>query len=190
MKPVQIKKIDLPLLADPANWNLFGLDPNKGLGIIGNIGVGKTTVMNQLLDNLWYEERLNQPYEGHRISQLILKPYWEKTYKKIESINHTYLFIDDLAAKGKTRFADQWNPAADLINSRYNIFDLIKKGKRGRWHESDSFLYFTCNYDLETLAEELQPDTVDRLYDMCNFVYVGGASYRSGNLNGKINGTR
>ncbi len=31
-EPVQIKKIDLPLLADPANWNLFGLDPNKGLG--------------------------------------------------------------------------------------------------------------------------------------------------------------
>jgi DNA replication protein DnaC len=189
MKPVQIKKIDLPLLADPANWNLFGLDPNKGLGIIGNIGVGKTTTMHKLLDNLYYRPALDKIYAGHRISQMILKPYWEKTYNKYESIKNTYLFVDDLAAKGKTSFADQWNPAADLLNLRYNLWQSIANGTLVPWDVSASFNYFTCNYDLETLAQELGPDTIDRLHEMCNFVYVGGTSYRSGNLNGKINGT-
>lgn len=186
MKPIQIKKIDLPLIADPANWNLFGLDPSKGLGIIGNIGVGKTITMNKLLDNLYFRSASNKVYVGHRISQLILKPYWEKNYDKYESIKNTYLFIDDLAAKGKTRFADQWNPAADLLNMRYNLWQMIDEKKLVPWDISAGFNYFTCNYDLETLAEELGPDTVDRLHQLCNFVYVGGTSYRSGNLNGQI----
>lgn len=189
MKPVQIKKVDLPLIADPANWNLFGLDPAKGLGIIGNIGVGKTLTMNKLLDNLYFRPLTGKVYDGIRISQMILKPGWEKTYANYNSLKHTYLLIDDLAAKGKTRFYDSVNPAADLLNLRYNLWQTIDQKKLVPWDASASFNYFTCNYNLETLAEELGPDTVDRLHEMCNFVYVGGTSYRSGNLNGQINAT-
>jgi len=187
MEPVSIKKIDLPLIANPANWSLFGLDPAKGLGIIGNIGVGKTTTMNKLLDNLWYDPLSSKVYNGIRISQMILKPGWEKTYDKYQSIRHTYLFVDDLAAKGKTVYFNNTNPAADLLNLRYNLYQSIEVTKETTgWHPSASYNYFTCNYDLETLAEEIGPDTVDRLHEMCNFVYVGGSSYRSGNLNGQI----
>jgi len=188
MKPVQIKKVDLPLIADPANWNLFGLDQSKGLGIIGNIGVGKTLTMGKLLDNLFFRPLMNKVYTGMRISQMILKPGWEKTYENYNSVKHTYLFIDDLAAKGKTVFFNNTNPAADLLNLRYNLWQMIDEKKLVPWDVSASFNYFTCNYDLETLAQELGPDTVDRLHQMCNFVYVGGTSYRSNNLNGKING--
>lgn len=190
MKPVQIKKTDLHLIADPSNWTMLGLDPNKGLGIIGNIGVGKTTVINQLLNHLWYDPLRSKVYAGHRLSQLDLKPNWEKTYAGYESIKHTYLLIDDLAERGRTRFnhyGTENNPVADLISLRYYLWDSIKVKKTTTgWHPSAAFNYFTSNYSLETLAEELGATAVDRLHQLCNFVYVGGTSYRSGNLNGVI----
>ena len=181
---LKIKKTELHLIKDENNWEDLGLDLQKGILLMGNIGVGKTTIINEYLNTKWFNPLSGKVKTGHRLNQRELNSDF-KRYQNYESIKHYYMFIDDLADQGKTNikvYGEIKNPASDLIALRYNVFV-----SEIRWDESDGFNYFTSNYSLDNLAEELGGSIVDRLYEMCNFIEVGGTSWRSGNLNGKIN---
>ena len=167
---IKIKKENLEdLIINTDLWVERGMDPNKGILLIGPVGTGKTTVMKKYMKK-FYTNPVNGRITAHVLDQKIVN---SGNYHSMGSIDDFALFMDELGAGGFTivnNYGNRYNPSNDLIDTRNKSF-VNGKGRCTR-------NYFCTNYLHEKLIESLEINAYDRLVEMCNIVIVTGESYR------------
>lgn len=170
MSMLKIKKENLEdLILNKELWIERGMDPNKGILLIGPVGTGKTTVMKKYMSK-FYTNPNNGRIAAHMIDQRILN---SGDYHSMGSIGDYPLFMDELGSGGFTivnNYGNKSNPSDDLIDIRSKSFVNREGGSTRN--------YFCTNYLQEELINALGIHAYDRLVQMCNIVIVTGDSYR------------
>jgi DNA replication protein DnaC len=169
---VEIDNLLKYFIQDPSG--LFDL--RKGICLAGGVGTGKTEIMKQL--SYFCED--NQLETGFKVQSMreiakeVARSGIDATTKYLTS---NYCF-DDIAvgAANQNTFGTIVNPLDDLIQGRYERF--TKRNSKPT--------HFTTNLDFNPNDEHTRGiieniydiRSIDRLKQMCNFVYLGGTSRR------------
>jgi hypothetical protein len=151
------------VLLDPDKWEALGLDPNKGLLLMGPIGVGKTYTMDKYLQNKnrghWIEpQNMRRAIETHGFSYF-------------DQFQWDHLTFDDLGKEPPmvNVYGSEFFPGQELIDLRYSVFQ--KTAGRNR-------TCFTTNLNKEMLREKYGERCYSRLIEMCNIVAITGEDLR------------
>jgi DNA replication protein DnaC len=162
MNKIKVKKEALKeLLQNEASWVAQGLDPNKGILLMGKVGTGKTTAMKEYLRA--------QPKRGWELNAIEIASefniYGPGVVRKYLDNNHM-IFIDDIGMESpSTHYGVTTRPAADIIIQRYST-------------ERGNKVHFTTNKNLEDLGSIYGERIKDRLIEMVNIIHVEGDSWR------------
>ena len=137
----------------------FKGDLNKGLMLSGEVGTGKTMVLNSFLTIV---EQLSNKIITKMHSKKIASYLKEKGD---DYLNRRPLFIDDLGKEAKivNDFGTVKNTIPDLFALRYD---------NGAW------TFATNNYSFDTLKEFYGETIVDRFKEMFNNLHLKGESRR------------
>lgn len=164
------------IILDLDNWEANGLNPKKGLILLGNVGVGKTTCMESLIE-LKHRKHDGSPLKGHYYSQREINGYGSyNEFQKGRSLDKYQCFVDDIGDSGLSvvkNYGSVSSPVGDLIDDRSKLYK-----KESVWCHNTRFNYFTSNHFMEDLKQMFGEQIEDRLFGMCNIVIVTGESYR------------
>lgn len=160
---IKIEQKATEALLDETEWEALGLDPNKGLLIMGPIGVGKSVLMNEYLKNKnrghWLEpEDIKEGIETHGFSYF-------------KQFRWDHLTFDDLGVEPKmvNVFGSEFFPGQELIDLRHSVFQRTAGQNR---------TCFTTNLNRDLLKEAYGERCYSRLVEMCNFIAVTGEDLR------------
>lgn len=183
-----------PVFNDLLNYFLGcpgNLDLNKGIALIGDFGVGKSTIMQifhiflknyfPFTENLFrissIEEIISEMGTKNFMNSILLNNPKSNsdssfTYKPI------HLLINEFGHKYDAKnYGTDVNELIDIfLMKRYDIFQ--HKGK---------LLHITSNYDVDDMKEIFHERIIDRFKDMFNIIILKGKSFRGKPLlNNKI----
>jgi len=160
---IKLNQDQTDLILQQERWETLGLDPTKGLLIMGPVGVGKTYLIGQYLKNKnrgpWLEPHIiRKGIEVHGLSffdQFLLD----------------HLTFDDLGKEPEmvNVFGTAFFPGQELIDIRYSVFKRTVGKNR---------TCFTTNLNRELLQEKYGERCFSRLTEMCNFVAILGDDRR------------
>jgi DNA replication protein DnaC len=152
------------------------LDLNKGIAICGSIGSGKTEIMKQL-SFFCTDNDFETAFKMKSMREYVKEVGTAGLSATTEYLQGDYCF-DDIAvsAPNITHYGTQINPLDDLIQGRYDRF--TKRNSKPT--------HFTMNLNFnpntqaakELIEKIYDPRSIDRIRQMCNFVYLGGQSRR------------
>ncbi len=135
----------------------FEGDLNKGILLIGNIGNGKTVLMESFID-VFNEtsDKIITSIHAKDIALILAK-------KDVGYLNKRPLFIDDIGKEQETikNFGTVIHPLEDVINERYKNFGLT---------------FGTSNFKLEDMP--YSKHMIDRMKQMFNIMTLPGNSRR------------
>jgi DNA replication protein DnaC len=160
-------------------WSL-----NKGICLMGNIGTGKTTLMNMFSKNKrqcykviscrdiagqFADAKGNKDYSAHEILEVYSNdmPLATNNYNFFlqDSLGYCY---DDLGTESvKKNFGNEVNVMEEIILNRY---DNRKTG----WH----FTHITTNLTADQIGENYGNRVRDRMREMFNVIELTGESLR------------
>ena len=135
-------------------------DLNKGLWLAGDIGTGKTLMIQILIELFRYSDKIIAPYSAIEIVELF------RSGLPRERIFISPLFIDDLGAEEPEVkvFGNVYKPLYEILNRRYM---------------SKRFLMFITTNLAPTQIEKRYGDRFrDRINEMFNVVKLTGKSRR------------
>lgn len=175
--------------SDLLNWSSEdyiknGLDPNKGLLIMGTIGVGKTYLLDKYRNKLESDKDFKCFNNTSFQIELMGK---EGTEHISHFINPYPMFIDDLGREKETvwDYKNQVNPLAYILFERYAMYQNYKskmtEAEDKEWYLLNGFRYLThatTNLDMESIGKKYGDYIADRLKDMCNIIVIKGESRR------------
>jgi DNA replication protein DnaC len=158
----------------------YEIDPDKGILLIGNKGVGKTTIMNIFTDFM------NHLYKTQQITlRQIISTSTEKIkdWYLMHSNYNKFVYNEDLTGCSYpyeiiiNEFGIQYDfkfygtslndVMTSLMMSRYEIF--IERG---------ILTHATSNLDTEEMAKIYDPMLIDRFKEMFNVIELKGESFR------------
>lgn len=140
--------------------NSFKGDLKKGILLSGNVGTGKTLIINTFLDII--ESLSNKIITRFHAKELHLRT----SKQDDETYYHKRpLFVDDIGKEPNTvnSYGTKTNPIADLFAARYDL---------GAW------TFATTNHTKEDLTTFYGESTVDRFKEMFNVIALVGDSRR------------
>lgn len=145
---------------------------NKGLGLLGSVGTGKTSMMQafELLGDSFYK-KYKSPFFLFRMSSCnkISLEYQSREDKR-DITNYCYgaRCFDDLGSE-KNVFGDK-SLMEQILEQRYNEQIALRK--------ESNITHFTTNLSLDELALRYGDRVFDRLQEQCNFIPLNGKSFR------------
>jgi len=152
------------------------LNLKKGIALVGGVGTGKTNLMNQF-SYFCKDSKFENAFEMKDTKEYINEVEAFGMASENKYFNANYCF-DDIATGNTevTHFGTKINPLDDLIHGGYRRF--TKKVSNPT--------HYTMNidFDPELESERLKLIAtfnirwIDRIRQMCNFVYLGGQSRR------------
>ena len=174
---MEYRKVDMDFLRsvviDPSKWEANGLDPTKGILLLGNNGVGKTSFMEDFaLANskiCWGHPNMptgigipDATATSIRRACQILGP------SLIQQFETHDLYLDDLGSEVAgvvQNYGTASDPIYEILMIRYRIRKSYKT-------------YITSNNTIEQLTEMYGRRIVDRLHELCNIIILTGQSFR------------
>lgn len=139
-----------------------------GFMLLGNVGVGKTTIMKGiqlLLNNLKYNNKIGCSLRMHTAKEIIgyARNNYNNSFPVLE--NEPLLAIDDLGEESLEQmdYGTVTTPVIDLIEYRY---------------DRRLFTCFSTNLTLKEIQAKYGDRVYDRLNEMCEFIGFAGESYR------------
>lgn len=163
-----------PVFDESNKWLVLKLfkyaisNSNKGILILGNIGVGKSTLIRAL--NTFYK-RTNQTNKSFVETSAIriVSKYLDVGDEVFELFGKAYnynCYIDDLGLESDaSRFGNKVDVLKNLMLIRYDIRDNAKT-------------FITTNLNINEIEERYGKQVIDRLKEMCFFVKLEGTSRR------------
>lgn len=151
-------------------------DLSKGIFLCGGIGSGKTNLMRQL-SAFTKDHNLETAFEF-----ISMNDYSQEVaiggISVLSSYSQGDYCFDDIAASLKTvtHFGTQMNPLDDLIFARYQRF--TKNNSKPTHFTSNVNFATKDRIELNAISQAYDMRCVDRVRQMCNFVYLGGGSRR------------
>lgn len=157
-------------------------DPNKGLFLWGDIGVGKTTILKVVREfcrttgvrpgnRLCSGSNIEMPYSfAIKSVHEILEDYQSKAESLGEYADNPQLAIDDIGAEARevNRFGTVKNVIDELIHRRYARF----------CNDRRFTTHITANIEPQTIKSHYSERAYDRCKEMFNFIEIRGNSYR------------
>jgi DNA replication protein DnaC len=133
----------------------------KGVGIVGEVGVGKTHLLSALYKNrVWYSVFMNGPI-----------PVWLSFFDLVAGFTENKMFIRDLLDTYDLVFVDDiWNVGAG-VNEKGIVRELVF-----RCYDANKILCYTANWSYEKW--DVDERVSDRLREMCIEVELIGSSFR------------
>jgi len=154
------------------NKDLFTgeLSLNKGIYLCGNVGSGKTLILDLINKCIPLEDKFNivpcenVTYETRMQGIQGLAKYTK--YNKDGTDLPLDILFDDLGIDCKTKFyGDEINPMYDILMRRYRAF--CYNGSR---------THFTSNLSFNDLEQNYDTRFQSRIKEMCNIIKLGGKS--------------
>ena len=162
------------VINDIFQWCLMmqgNLKPHKGLWLHGDIGSGKTTML-QIVKQFCHDVRpkFNGDYYSFRISNAIevCGEFSRKGYSGIE----TYI---ESRRQAFDEIGSECSPTG-YYGTVENVFQYILQRRYDRRHEG--FTHATSNLTEEQITERYGPRIYDRCKEMFNFVEFNGVTFR------------
>lgn len=145
------------------------LSPNKGIVLAGNVGSGKTLLMetfNVLVRRTqpFYKTTARQVAKDYAADGLTALVRYLKQFRKTPKglVPVDFLFDDLGAEDNKKHYGNEANVMAEIIYDRYELFTRYAT----RTH-------FTTNLTTDELEEKYGTRAFSRLCQMCNFMVLG-----------------
>jgi DNA replication protein DnaC len=178
---IVINQTKLPsLLEDIEYRKKIGIDPNKGVLLMGPVGVGKTHTLRAMalrskigwghpdMPTMFYHEGENSTpinlsdMKADALARLIAKK--DGILKLFK--DHT-LYLDDLGAEEPqaNHYGSKSQPIKDLLNVRYEVRNSYKT-------------FITTNRTLDYFQEVYGDRIISRFYEMFNIIEVEGVDLR------------
>lgn len=154
-----------------ARYELDGIEttvfPTKGLLIGGNVGSGKTLIMEAM--QLTFPKEIQYVTTARKVAGDFLEDGQKailKHSKHMKSHGQGYVypgsFFDDLGAEdSKKHYGNETNVMAELISDRYDLF--VKNGSKS---------FFTTNLTKQEIEDKYGLRVLSRLKQMCNFILL------------------
>lgn len=152
------------------------LDFTKGICLMGGVGTGKTNIMNRIsmfLDDNGFDNQFSV-----KSMRSVIREVSKNGLPVIDSYLMGDICFDDIAIRQTTikSYGTDINPLDELIQGRYERF--AKRNSRPT--------HFTTNLDfnpnnsteMQVLRSLYDERSIDRIKEMCNFIYLGGTSRR------------
>lgn len=152
------------------------LDLDKGLWLWGNIGTGKSTlleIVKAFCRKVGRRDRWGNPY-GFRIVNVkdVCALYQEQGETGIDEFRTLRRqAFDDLGTEPK---------ATGHYGTPLDVMGNILMGRYDRRHEN--MTHVTTNLSLTNVRDRYDERVYDRCKEMFNFVFLGGRSYRGDNV--------
>ncbi len=158
---------------DPTKWESIGLDPAKGILLLGNNGVGKTTFMEDFaLANskiCWGHPKMPSGMGIPDASAASIRRACQAIGPMlIPQFEMHDLYLDDLGAEAGgvvQNYGTASDPIFEILMIRYRIRKSYKT-------------YITSNNNMDQLTEMYGNRIVDRLHELCNILILSGKSFR------------
>ena len=164
-----------PVLNDLFNWCVMlpaRLDPHKGLWLWGNIGTGKSTML-EIVRQFCYDVRpkdIDGNYYSFRITSVndVCRDFMDSNYKGVQTyITSNRQAFDDLGTEPSR---------LNYYGTTVNVMEYVLLGRYERRHES--FTHVTTNLSPKQIREVYGERVYDRAKEMFNFVEMAGATFR------------
>lgn len=164
-----------PVLNDLFNWCLMlpaRLDPHKGLWIWGNIGTGKSTmleVVRLFCHDVRPKDIDGNPYSFRTTSvNDVCRDFMDSNYQGVQTyINSSRQAFDDLGTEPSR---------LNYYGTTVNVMEYVLLGRYERRHSA--FTHVTTNLSPNQITEVYGPRVYDRAKEMFNFVNMAGATFR------------
>jgi hypothetical protein len=135
----------------------FKGDLVKGIIIMGDIGTGKTVIMDSFIDVFnEVSDKIITSIHSKDVSRILLE-------NEVGYLNKRPLFIDDIGKEQEAikNYGTEVHPMEDLVNERYKNFALT---------------FATTNYKFADMSYSRH--TIDRMKQMLNVLILTGKSRR------------
>ena len=154
----------------------FDIRPNKGLLIVGNVGTGKTKLMQALSIMLRHDLHIPKRFfhiinaqdvvEVAQMGYDFINYHYNNSSKPLSKRN---ICIDDIGTEPSkiVYFGNEVLPMAALITNRYNL-----------WVSEGVYTHFTSNLMPEDIRSLYGDRVADRISEMCNVIRLTGKSKR------------
>lgn len=148
-------------------------DLDKGICIHGPVGSGKTHLLNM------FSSFVSDAGFHNSFTLVSMKDVNLEVAKDLDALNRyktSNFCFDEVVAKQVNCYGTTVIPIDEIIQGQYNRF-LVGNGKK--MHITSNInLNPTHPREIEILKEMYDIRSIDRLRQMCNFVYLGGQSRR------------
>lgn len=145
------------------------LNPRKGIVLAGNVGSGKTLLMetfNALVRRTqpFYKTTARQVAKDYAADGLTALVRYLKQFRKTpQGLVPVDFLFDDLGAEdNKKHYGNEANVMAEVIYDRYELFTRYS-----------TKTHFTTNLTTDELEEKYGTRAFSRLCQMCNFMVLG-----------------
>jgi hypothetical protein len=160
---ITLKKADAWKLITASDEELLskGLDPNKGFAFFGNVGTGKTTILDA---HRRIQSKLCPMIHSRNAAKGVFK-WGNNSYNP----NDYVVYLDDLGTEEvrKMDFGQVSAPIVEFLEKRYELFS----SNRLKTH-------MTSNIDESEIQLRYGTRILSRLSSMCNFILLDGDDWR------------
>lgn len=139
----------------------FSGDLSKGILLVGSIGVGKTIIIQAIIDIL---KELQIKIIAEYSSRQLVNDLMENK-GLYEDLKKRWIYIDDIGKEKVTvnNYGTKESPIIELLSIRY---------------EWNTFTFATSNYNMETFEKIYGQSISDRFKEMFNILTITGKSRR------------
>ena len=137
----------------------FNGDLHKGLFLIGNFGVGKTTILKTLAAIFDIINKRKMIFLSSLQLHEIIKE------NGVEIIAKSPMIIDEIGRENEVvkDYGTEIRPIVELLTARYN---------------NNAYTFATSNYNLDSLKKKYGQYITDRMVEMFNFIELTGETRR------------
>ena len=133
----------------------LGIDVHKGILVIGDIGIAKSSVFRHCASKPFFKARMVA-------CNTIRTNASKKGFEALEVYEKGGWIFDDLGIEGVAlSYGQKIHPVQDLLYTRYDLF--MRDGTK---------TYFTTNKNEAELGEIYDARFLDRINDTCNVIYL------------------
>lgn len=153
------------LIGDPS----CGLDLYRGIYLWGNVGVGKTMIMDAIQEMLHDAEAHGLRFKSQSVKQLSFNLQGTKDTNILRRYFKDSYCFDDFGSEDPEQF---------IYSSRISVMDEILTARRERFKHHFELTHVTSNVPPEAISDRYMERFESRCKEMFNYIHLKGSDKR------------